>query len=280
MSDPVSPWPEARIARLATVGADGRPHVVPICFALEGSTLYTAVDEKPKRTRRLRRLANIRENPRVEVLIDHYEEDWARLWWLRLRGTARVADRDERALELLQAKYAQYRERPPGGPFIIVTVDERLEWSASPKPRGRSVMGAQENRAAVERARAAFNDPARREEYLELYSAEAAFHGFPPDVPPTFEGIKAFYGVLWGSFPDIVLEFDDVVAEGDRVAIRYHATGTHSGEFMGAAPSGNTVVFEGMTILRFDDEACCVERWQGLDAIRLMVQLGLMAPPS
>ena len=119
------------VARLATVGRDGRPHVVPICFVVEGDTLYTAVDEKPKRTRRLRRLENIEANPRVEVLIDHYEDDWSRLWWVRLRGTARIVD-DPRALELLAAKYPQYRERPPAGPVIAVAIEERVEWTSSP----------------------------------------------------------------------------------------------------------------------------------------------------
>ncbi len=121
----------ARVARLATVGADGAPHVVPICFALDGDTLYTAVDEKRKSTRSLRRLANIETNPRVEVVIDHWDEDWARLWWVRLRGRARVVERDPRALELLCAKYEQYRRRPPQGPFVVVEIDERREWAAA-----------------------------------------------------------------------------------------------------------------------------------------------------
>jgi PPOX class probable F420-dependent enzyme len=124
------PSPEtARVARLATVGGDGRPHVVPICFALDGDTLYTAVDEKPKRTRRLKRLANIAANPQVEVLIDHYEEDWSQLWWVRLRGRAGVVEHDERALALLMAKYLQYRAQPPRGPFIVVEIDERISWA-------------------------------------------------------------------------------------------------------------------------------------------------------
>jgi PPOX class probable F420-dependent enzyme len=122
---------DAPVARLATVDADGRPHVVPICFVLDGDTLYTAVDEKPKRTRRLKRLANIEADPRVEVLIDHYEDDWSRLWWVRLRGTARVGE-DRRAVELLCAKYPQYAERPPAGPVLAVTIDERSEWTSSP----------------------------------------------------------------------------------------------------------------------------------------------------
>lgn len=120
-----------RVARLATVGADGRPHVVPICFALEGDTLYTAVDEKPKSTRRLRRLANIEANPLVEVVVDHWDEDWSRLWWVRLAGRAAIVDHDERALELLQAKYVQYREHPPEGPFVVVHVESHREWRAS-----------------------------------------------------------------------------------------------------------------------------------------------------
>jgi PPOX class probable F420-dependent enzyme len=126
---------EERVARLATVGADGRPQVVPICFVLDGSMLYTAVDEKPKRTRRLRRLRNIEANPRVEVLIDHYDDDWSRLWWVRLRGSARIVD-DPRAIELLAAKYPQYRERPPGGPVIAVEIDGRSEWAAATRHPG------------------------------------------------------------------------------------------------------------------------------------------------
>jgi len=122
---------QARVARLATVDASGRPHVVPICFALEGDTLYTAVDEKPKRSRRLKRLANIEANPHVEVLIDHYEEDWSRLWWVRLRGIARIVE-DPHAVEVLAAKYPQYRQQPPKGPVIAVAVEERSERTASP----------------------------------------------------------------------------------------------------------------------------------------------------
>jgi PPOX class probable F420-dependent enzyme len=125
-------WPEgARVARLATVDPTGRPHVVPICFAIEGDMLYSAVDEKPKRTRRLRRLTNIEANPAVEVLIDHYDEDWSRLRWARLRGTARIVE-DRHAVELLAAKYPQYREEPPAGPVIEVTIEKRSEWTASP----------------------------------------------------------------------------------------------------------------------------------------------------
>ena len=131
-SGPASPSPElARVGRLATVGRDGRPHVVPICFALDGDTLVTAVDEKPKSTRRLRRLANIQANPWVEIVIDHWDEDWSRLWWVRLSGPARIVEHDARGLELLRAKYPQYRAEPPAGPFVVVSVKSRTEWSAS-----------------------------------------------------------------------------------------------------------------------------------------------------
>lgn len=92
--------------------------------------LYTAVDEKPKRTRRLQRLRNIEVNPQVEVVIDHYDEDWSTLWWVRLRGSARIVD-DPCAIELLAAKYPQYRDRPPGGPVIAVSIEERVEWTAA-----------------------------------------------------------------------------------------------------------------------------------------------------
>jgi PPOX class probable F420-dependent enzyme len=122
----------AGVARLATVGPDGRPHVVPICFALDGDTLYTAVDAKPKSTRALRRLADIEADPRVEVVIDHYEDDWSRLWWVRLSGRAHVVGHHARGLELLCAKYPQYANDPPAGPFVVVEVDSRREWRSRP----------------------------------------------------------------------------------------------------------------------------------------------------
>ena len=123
----------ARVARLATTDPDGRPHLVPIVFALEGDTLYTAVDKKPKRSTKLRRIENARARPDVTILVDHYEDDWGRLWWMRLRGRARVLDAGEereRALALLQDKYPQYREEPPDGPVLAVDVIEVREWRA------------------------------------------------------------------------------------------------------------------------------------------------------
>jgi PPOX class probable F420-dependent enzyme len=120
----------ARVARLATADASGRPHLVPIVFAVAGDEVVSAVDAKPKRTTALRRLANVRENPRVALLADHYEDDWDALWWVRADGTARVAERDGRVVELLAARYEQYRERPPGGPVLAVTVERWSGWRA------------------------------------------------------------------------------------------------------------------------------------------------------
>jgi PPOX class probable F420-dependent enzyme len=124
----------ARVARLGTIDPDGRPHLVPIVFALDGDTLYSAVDRKPKRSQTLRRIENARVRPDVTVLVDHYDEDWAGLWWIRLRGRARVldgGDERERALALLQDKYPQYRAAPPDGPVLAVDVTDVREWSAS-----------------------------------------------------------------------------------------------------------------------------------------------------
>jgi PPOX class probable F420-dependent enzyme len=107
---------------------------VPITFALAGEVLYSAVDSKPKRSRRLRRIENARARPDVTVLVDGYEEDWSRLWWVRLRGRARVlekGDEFERALSLLARKYEQYRADPPEGPVLAIDLTERREWAAA-----------------------------------------------------------------------------------------------------------------------------------------------------
>ncbi len=123
----------ARVARLATTDPDGRPNLVPIVFAIDGETLYSAVDRKPKRSPRLRRIENARARPEVTVLVDRYSEDWGRLWWIRLRGRARVLDDgNERAhaLLLLREKYPQYRAEPPEGPVLAVDVTEVREWTS------------------------------------------------------------------------------------------------------------------------------------------------------
>jgi PPOX class probable F420-dependent enzyme len=128
----------ARVARLATVDAEGRPHLVPLVFAARGGEIVTAVDHKPKRSRRLRRLRNIAAHPAVCLLVDAYDEDWEQLWWVRVDGDARVLPPGTQneytaAIDLLREKYAQYRQRPPDGPVIAVTVHRWHGWRATPE---------------------------------------------------------------------------------------------------------------------------------------------------
>ncbi|MBJ7602424.1 MAG: TIGR03668 family PPOX class F420-dependent oxidoreductase [Candidatus Dormibacteraeota bacterium] len=122
----------APVGRLATLNPDGSAHVVPLCFVLAQDRIYWAVDQKPKRTRQLRRLANLIRDPRATLLVDHYEPDWDRLWWVRIQGRATVLEpgpEQASALELLRAKYPQYAAQAPAGPFVRITIDE---WSAWP----------------------------------------------------------------------------------------------------------------------------------------------------
>jgi PPOX class probable F420-dependent enzyme len=124
----------ARVGRLATADRGGLPHVVPLAFAVVGETVYWAVDRKPKRTRHLKRLQNIRANPNVQLVTDHYEEDWNRLWWVRVTGHARVVeehDEAERALDALSEKYQQYRVDPPFGPVVAIDLTHVVGWESS-----------------------------------------------------------------------------------------------------------------------------------------------------
>jgi PPOX class probable F420-dependent enzyme len=124
----------ARVARLATADAGGRPHVIPICFAFDGKVFFSPIDEKPKRTapRQLKRLKNIRENPHVALIIDRYEEDWTRLAYVLVLGTARIlsgGQRHRKAVRLLRRKYLQYRsmaihERP----MIVIRPKRAVTW--------------------------------------------------------------------------------------------------------------------------------------------------------
>lgn len=139
MADARTLFATARVARLATVSSDGRPHLVPIVFALERDSLYSAVDAKPKRTTALRRLANVAANPQVSVLADHYSEDWRQLWWVRADGTARVLDQADatarHAVDLLAERYPQYRDARPAGPVLAVEITRWTAWRASELPR-------------------------------------------------------------------------------------------------------------------------------------------------
>lgn len=123
----------ARVARMATVTPDGRPHVVPIVFALEDDRVFSIVDAKPKSSPQLKRLRNIAANPRVTLLVDHYDEDWDALWWVRADGTARVVEEGEereRGIELLRAKYEQYASwADPIGAAVVTWVERWRSWS-------------------------------------------------------------------------------------------------------------------------------------------------------
>jgi PPOX class probable F420-dependent enzyme len=125
---------DAMVARLATVGHDGRPHIVPITFALDDQTIYFAIDFKPKKTADLQRLRNIEANPSVSVLVDHYDDDWTKLWWVRADGTARIVIDGavfEKGNALLTRRYAQYRSARPAGPVVSIAIDRMTGWSAS-----------------------------------------------------------------------------------------------------------------------------------------------------
>ena len=121
------------MARLGTLNDAGGIDLVPFTFAaLDDHTLVSAVDHKPKRTTQLRRLANVRARPSVTVLVDHYDEDWTRLWWVRARGVAEVFDQPATAhVDALVAKYVQYRDRPPAGPAMVIRVTELTGWDAA-----------------------------------------------------------------------------------------------------------------------------------------------------
>ena len=124
----------ARVGRLATADLAGVPHVVPFVFVVHGRTLYWAVDRKPKRSKRLKRLENIRANPNVEVVVDHYEEDWNAVWWVRAGGSARTvedAQEREKAVRLLREKYPTYSNEPPDGPVVAIDVTRITSWEAT-----------------------------------------------------------------------------------------------------------------------------------------------------
>ncbi|MEB3023814.1 TIGR03668 family PPOX class F420-dependent oxidoreductase [[Mycobacterium] crassicus] len=131
--DPRARFARARVGRLATVSPDGGPHLVPVVFALLDDVVYTAVDAKPKTTQRLRRLTNIEHNSRVSVLVDHYDDDWSQLWWVRADGSATV-HRDGPVMrtgyQALRAKYPQYQSIVLAGPVITIAVERWTAWQA------------------------------------------------------------------------------------------------------------------------------------------------------
>jgi PPOX class probable F420-dependent enzyme len=133
--DPEISFTRAPVARLATSSADGKPHVVPVVFAVDedADRVYTAIDGKPKSTQRLRRLANIATNPAVSLLVDHYADDWTQLWWVRVDGTASIHSEGaalDTGYRLLRAKYPQYQSVSLNGPVIAIAVQYRSSWHA------------------------------------------------------------------------------------------------------------------------------------------------------
>ena len=119
--------------RLGTADAQGRPHVVVVTFAVEDDVIYTAVDQKPKSGTNLKRLRNVSENASVSMLADRYSDDWETLWWVRADGRAAIlADQRQMAepLRLLASRYWQYRQAPPTGPVLAVTVERWSGWAA------------------------------------------------------------------------------------------------------------------------------------------------------
>lgn len=126
---------QARVARLVTLDPKGYPHLVPICFAIQGRALYTPLDKKPKRRlwESLTRVKNIRVNPRVALLVDEYREDWSRLWFIQVRGHARLLRSGARwrtAHRLLRRKYPQYRRGllPASAPVIQILPKRIVTW--------------------------------------------------------------------------------------------------------------------------------------------------------
>lgn len=119
----------ARVARLATASADSQPHLVPVTFAARGNVVIIAVDHKPKSTSNLKRLRNIQANERVSLMVDHYDDDWSQLWWVRADGRAKVIEPAAEPVGWLMNKYDQYVDRRPEGPVIWVEVDTWRSWS-------------------------------------------------------------------------------------------------------------------------------------------------------
>ena len=122
---------EAPVGRLGTVTSDGRPQLVPCCFALIGDIAYSAVDGKPKSTFALRRIDNIRRSPEICLLVDHYHDDWTKLWWVRLDGSARIVEsfsEEDQAKKALKAKYRQYEDTALPGPVIALEITAWVGW--------------------------------------------------------------------------------------------------------------------------------------------------------
>jgi predicted ester cyclase len=150
------------------------------------------------------------------------------------------------------------------------------------RPYGRP-MSEHENRRALETALEHFQkgcrDPAAAEPYFELYDPGVKLHGFPPGVE-SVDGLRGMYGEIWAALPDGRLHLDDVIAAGDRVACRVRIVGTHTGgDLLGVPSTGAPIEVNGQTILRYENGRC-VERWQSMDALGVLQQLGAIPAPA
>lgn len=134
-------------------------------------------------------------------------------------------------------------------------------------------------KTAVLQTVAHFNDPATRDRYLASYAPDVRLHGFPPDMPANRDGLTGFYQMLWAAFPDFELTIEGVIAEADTAAVRFRWAGTHLGEFMGLPATGVLVRGEGITLMRYAD-GLIAERWQAMDMLGVMAQLGMTLAPS
>jgi PPOX class probable F420-dependent enzyme len=124
---------EARVARLAYLDEDDRPRVLPVTFAVAGEAVWTAIDEKPKKTPEPARVAYLRRRPEAALVMDEYDDDWTRLAWVQLLGRVDVLpiDSGREAIAALAAKYPQYADRTPPGPLLRLTVERALHWRAA-----------------------------------------------------------------------------------------------------------------------------------------------------
>ena len=138
------------VAHLSTVRPDGAPHIVPIVFAVVDDTVYSAVDAKPKRSSDLQRLTNINADPRCALLVDPYEDDWRRLWWVRADGNGEIVEEpptDHPGIQALVQRFPQYSDDPPSGPLLVVTIHRWTGWTSTPdgrRTRWRSASASQQ----------------------------------------------------------------------------------------------------------------------------------------
>ena len=125
-----------RVARLGYLDEDDHPRVLPVTFALAAGAVWSAIDDKPKRSAEPARLRQLRRRPEATLLVDVYDDDWSRLAWVQLIGAVQVLPLDAapEALEALASKYAQYAERTPPGPLLRLEVERTRQWRSTGSP--------------------------------------------------------------------------------------------------------------------------------------------------